>query len=376
MRTRDAPSHSRYSIFRCEEARVIDVNRSTYTLKVETRHSAKTVEDIQALSPYHHYANGEGIHHLPEVGAVCILAWPNDNTSPFVLGYLGMPAVITGDESTRPAGTDAEETAGSTSDVTFRSRRPPLNPGDIGITGRDENFLIMRRGGVLQLGATSVCQRLYLPVLNYIKDFAENYELSTFGGQASWTVGRVENDPGGKAPATYTMYLNEFAQDAQASVRVRYLGVPDPGEDKIAWEVDIAPQGIDPDDGSVTAARYSLKIMMDGTKTEIISASRTTEIDGNDDLRITGARSVSITGDDTLTTSGKLEYVASREAILGGAIVKLGSAAASKPAVLGPELLQVLSTLVLPVSGAAAGPPNPATIAQFQNLLSTKVFLE
>lgn len=372
-RTTGSPSHNRFSHFRCEECTITDVNRKTFTVTAESRHTAKTIEDIQVLVPYHHYANGEGIHHLPEVGAICLVGWPNDNTPPFVMGYLGAASVEQSTDGAPERSTVAAE--GSDTDASFRSRRPQLNPGDIAFTTRDENFIILRRGGVLQIGATPISQRVYIPVLNFIKDFAENYEMHTFGGDVSWTVGRQEDDPSGDAPATYTFHLNEFAQDAKATVRIQHL--PLGGSDKAAWQVHIAPQGIDREDGSVENEKYSMVITTGGNQAEIIGADRSVHVKGNDELTIDGSRTTDITGDDVTTANGKIELIASQNAVLAGLMVKLASRSASDPAVLGRELVQVLSTAMFTVDPTTnQATPSPAFVAALQTILSRKVFLE
>jgi hypothetical protein len=166
--SQDSPSDRRYSHFRCEEAIIINVNHKTWTVDVETRHSAKAVNDVQCLVPYHHFSGGEGMHYLPEVGAICMLGWPSDNTPPFIMGYKGAASVI------GPTSTDGEpqrsgtEATGSATDVSFKSNRPDLLPGDIAFTTRDENFIILRRGGVIQIGSTSIAQRLYIPILTLL----------------------------------------------------------------------------------------------------------------------------------------------------------------------------------------------------------------
>lgn len=372
-RTTGAPSHSRFSHFRCEECTITNVNRKTFTVTAESRHTAKTIEDIQVLVPYHHYANGEGIHHLPEVGAICLVGWPNDNTPPFVMGYLGAASVQQTADGDPERSTVAAE--GSATDASFRSRRPQLNPGDIAFTTRDENFIILRRGGVVQIGATPVAQRVYIPVLNYIKDFAENYEMHTFGGDVTWTVGRQEDDPSGDAPATYTFHMNEFAQDAKATVRIQHL--PLGGSDKAAWQVHIAPQGIDRDDGSVENEKYSLVITTSGDKTEIIGADRSVHVKGNDELTIDGSRTTDIRGDDVTTARGKIESIASGQNVVAGQIVKHGSRNASIPHVKGTQLVQFLATAVFIVNPTTnTATLSPAAVAQLQTLLSQKVFLE
>lgn len=372
-RTPGGPSHSRHSAFRCEEATISNVNRKTYTVTVETRHSEKTIEDIQVCAPYHHFSNGEGIHHLPEVGALCWVAMPSDNTPPFVLGYAGAASVIGSTDGTPERSTSTAE--GSQTDVSFRSKRPQLDPGDIAITTRDENFLVLKRGGVIQIGATPICQRIYLPILNYIKDFAENYEMHTLGGDVAWTVGRVEDDPSGDAPASYTFHMNEFAQDAKATVRVQHLPLGD--GTKAAWQVHVSPQGIDRDDGSVSDEKYSLIITTTGEKAEIIGATRDIRVKGDDKLTVDGSRSTTISGDDTTSVSGSIENVASGSHLVGGSTVKLASSSASSPGVLGTELVQFLSTatyIVNPATNTAT--LAPPMIALLQTLLSRKVFLE
>ena len=273
-RTKDGPSHSAYSPFRCEEATVTDVNRVAYTVNVTTTHSSKDVVDIQCMVPYHHYLNGEGAHHLPEVGAKCFLAWPSDNCPPFIMGYIGAASELYSDDGDPIQ--SSEDGEGSDSNASYKSNRPDLNPGDLAWTTRDENFIILRRGGVLQLGATPVAQRIYLPILNFVKDFAENYDLTTFGGDVSWTVGRDEDDPSANAPATYTFHMNEFSQDAKASVRVTHYPLQGgDGSDKTAWEVVVAPQGISRQDGSVDGEVYRLLVSASGDTAEFVGANRT-----------------------------------------------------------------------------------------------------
>ncbi len=375
-RSHDAPSHAAYSSFCLEEAVIVDVNRTTWTVTADTKHSGRTVPDVQVISPYHHYDTGEGVHHLPEVGAICYLAWPSDNSPPLIMGYIGAPA-----SESSPDGNPIRATndgAGSHTDVSYRSKRPQLNPGDIAITTRDENFIYLRRGGIVQIGSTPLAQRIYIPILNYIKDFCENYEMHSFGGDVAWTVGREEHDPAGKAPASYVFHLNEFAQDAKATVRIRHLPLAAAGGGKkSAWEVHVSPQGIDRDTGDVSSATYSLVLTTDGTQTEVIGADRTVTVTGNDSLSVSGSRKVDVAGEDSLTAAA-VTHIARGRAVLGGAVVQLGSQSAIHPAVLGDMLMTwFASAMWLPT----AGPPipiilDPTSLGRLATILSTKVTLE
>ncbi len=373
---RDNPSHNRFSHFRCEEGVVTNVNRKTYTVRVESRHTAKTVEDIQCLVQYHHFTNGEGFHFLPEVGAICMLAWPSDNTPPFVLGFKGAASV-------RESPDDAPETStvdpqGSSTDVSFRSRRPQLNPGDIALTTRDENFLILRRGGVVQLGATPISQRVYIPVLNYIRDFCENYKMDAFGGDVAWTVERQEDDPGDDAPATYIFHMNTAAQDEKATVRVRYMALAEPGESaRKAVEMIIAPNNIDRDTGDFSGEVYKLIIDVEGNFTEVVKKDRDVTVEMNDSLTVQGDRSVSVTGTDEITSQGAMKHISRAAHTVGGSQVKLGSESAGQPAVKGTDLVTLLASAVYTVNATSGtATMSPASAQALRQALSTKVFLE
>ncbi len=365
------PSESSYRPFRLEEGTIVGVNRKNWTVDVDTRHSSKPVRDIQCMVPYHHWFNGEGFHYLPEVGAVCMLAWPNDHTPPLVMGYKGMPAAVTEDS------TSGEPSQGggpaSPNSVSFQSRRPDLNPGDIAFTGRDENFVIARRGGILQLGATALCQRIYIPVMNYIKDFAENYQMQTPGGEMKWAVQRQELDPSGKAAVTWHLLLNEYAQDSKASVVVRHFNGT---TTKSAWEVQVAPQGIDTRTGEIVGSTYRLVVAMNGDRTEFIGGDITSTVSGDYSLSVGGSHTTTVTGDATLTAAS-INQTAQDTAVLAAPRVALGNEQAVSPAAKGDELIRWMSTQAWPINPTTGlASPTPAAIALLRAILATNVFVE
>ena len=151
-----------------QHARVLDVDIASYTLTIATEFAKKPMSGIPFSSPYQHMNNGEGIYFMPEVGSLCWVCEPSDGGMPFVIAWA--PAQDEGD---------------------FKSGKQDLNPGDIYLGTRDENFLILRRGGIVQIGGGPLSQRLYLPVNNTIKDFCENYSLNTVGGDFEWSVKRT-----------------------------------------------------------------------------------------------------------------------------------------------------------------------------------------
>lgn len=369
--SRDAPSSNRFSPFYCERAQIVDVNRGNWTCTVTTATSAKTFRDVQWASPYHHHMQGEGIHYMPEVGAHCFIASPVDGSPTFVLCFVAPPAEksASNDDPMR----STMDPSGSATDVTYQSNRLDLNPGDIAITTRDENFLILRRGGVVQLGATPLAQRIYIPIRNFIRDFAENYSLATPAGEVSWIIDRPELDAAGKAPCSWSFHLREYATDDKATVRVRHLPLADAGGKKTAWEVQVAPNGVDPEGGSVSGATYTMLLTTDGTQTEMIGADRSIAVKGNDTLKVDGAIAMTAGGDISLDGMS-LALKAKLAATVDGAQVKLGENA-SYSSVLGEALVQWLSGMTV-MTQMGPAPVSPPSLALLSQILSKKVKLE
>lgn len=372
MRSAGSPSHRAFSPFRCESATITGVNKSTYTVSVKTEHSDRNFDELQTLQPYLH-PKGDGIIVLPDVGAECLLGIPSDNTTPFIMGFRGVASVL--GLPSGAANMANPVPGGSQQTVTHQSSRPDMQPGDMGMVTRDGSFVLVRRGGVVQVGSSSLAQRLYLPVGNYIRDFCETYSLDCFGGDITWNVEQQEDDPSGSAPTTYLMHTREFAQDAKATVRIRHTPLQSPGGGaKTAWDIVVAPQGIDSRTGDVASAVYTLSVLMDGTCTEFIGASRKTTVQGKDQLSITGDRLVTVGGVEKHTVTGDLILKAGPRAILEATGVLLGGAGAISPGVLGDILYPYLASLTMPVTvtpaGMVAGPPAvPPPLAMLSSIV-------
>lgn len=370
---------------RIETGVVASVDVRSMTIDWVSQYTGKQISEVQLMSPYLHYNNGEGFTCVPEIGAICALCWPTDEDPPFVMGFLaaieleGADISKFIDEKTIEPGVETEEdmekqnttsSGGSTeptdnpSDATFRAGRPILNPGDMYWQGRDDNFVVLRRGGVLQLGSTNICQRAYIPVLNYIRDFCENYELNTAAGTLSWTVKRQEDDPSGNAPTEYELIAREYAQDKKASIKV-LLGslenaeTPPDGE-KTFVEVTIAPQQIDPTSGEVSGKdkfvfrldkEGNMYVHQAGSRTELVEGDVGVTIKGSESRLVEGNQDEEVKGNQTVTLGGNhdLSGSASTEAwdgkkVVGAKQILLGGQAASQSAVLGNKLIMWLAS--------------------------------
>lgn len=366
MLTGTGPSESGPSPVIIEDATVVDVNKNNYTVSVITTHTSKRFDDIQVGSPYFHNQNGEGWSALPEIGAVCKLCRGSDTTPPFIMCFVAIPSVRESSDGTPTRSTAA---GGSTTDVSFKGRRLELQPGDMAWATRDENFVVLRRGGVLQIGSTDLSQRIYVPINNYIYDICENYSMDTLGGNIRWNVERQENDPGGNAPISYVFKLSEFAQDNKASIMVRHMppGSAE-GDSKSAWEVVVAKDGINLQTGEYQNETYFMQVTFDGKKSEVTAEY---------ELHVKGKYTLNVDNDMMLKSNGKALFQGNTEArikaqqVITEGTTLLGGVGASEPGVLGNQLLTYLASLATGINAIAPGsvqPPTPALLSSLVKL--------
>lgn len=383
-----------------ESGRIVNVNIKDWTVDVVSQHGDKKWFDIQVASPYLHFANGEGIYAMPEVGAMVWVCKPSEGSfAPvFVMGYQGVY-----DESEK----------------NFRNGRSSLNPGDIMMRGRDENFIILRRGGVLQIGATPMAQRIYIPIRNIIRDFCENYDLNTIAGELTFDVGRTEELSAddlqttaltGDAPTSFKLTVREKAKD---KLPIAYLTIGSHKDNsKTTLVLDVKASG---DEGAQSKA--TLTITKEGDVTwdikqdftlqiqrnyrAVAQGTHTTESKGNMSLISTqgtfDARSTTSTVTVHAGTELNLEAGANANLKAGamvnveGTKINLGGAASVEPALLGSRwltfmttLLQTLGQYTCPACQILTGAPVPvipapavaAMTGSLAAILSTRTFLD
>ena len=194
-----------------ETGRIMNVNVNDWSVDVISEYANKRYFDLQVMSPYFHFANGEGIYCMPEIGAMVWICKPTQGRfgAPFVMGY---------------------QAPFDMANSNFQCGRQALNPGDIMMRTRDENFIILRRGGVVQIGSTPVAQRMYVPLRNFIKDFCENYEMHSFGGDLTWLCARTDQDSTGHKATTFQLSAKQYADEPLpvATLTIGSLGANDP----------------------------------------------------------------------------------------------------------------------------------------------------
>lgn len=360
-----------------ETCRIINVNIEEWSVDVIGEYGNKRYFDVQVMSPYFHFMNGEGIYVQPEVGALCWLCRPSGGrfAAPFVMGF----------QSANDEALDG-----------FRGGRQSLNPGDIMMRTRDENFLILRRGGVVQIGATPTAQRFYLPIRNFIRDFCENYELFTFGGDLTWLTERDEKTTDGAALTKFALRAKEKADNKG---HIATLSIGSHGEDApTTLLLEIFESG---DDGAKVVAhmeitkegdikwkiKKSWELIVDEEDITIIATKGAITVDAGDKATLQAQKDVLVkSATAKATIDGKTEAAlkSSTKAMLDAPIMHLGNGAAS-PIVKGDQLVSFLTTMITQIStfasppGVVGGPIIAAAAlssltGQLSGLLSTASF--
>jgi uncharacterized protein YxjI len=404
-KTENSPTKSEQEPAWIEKGIIYNVDLKNFTVDVLTDYEGKPFTNCQVAAPYFHTHNGEGIFAMPEVGSSCLVCQPSDDDTPFVLAFIGsfemegakqdnledkagaadleteeLEAVLKkvgAPSSTTSTGSTEAKTTGASS----RAGRPYMNPGDIMLRTRDENFIALRRGGVVQIAATPTCQTIYVPLKNYMRHFAENYEVNTPGGELEWTVQRQENDPGGKAPVLYRLTLRDKAQNDKADIQIKMGHV----DDDVRYELVVAPEKVTVGDGKVSGTPKlkmtinkdgDQKFEMQGSLEYTIEKDRKVTIKGTDTVEVTGARTLkALSILQEAKTTHTLKATASTETITGkktitAAQVSLGSAPGMS-AVLGEVLVAWLGSHVhLPVWVV----PDPK-VGQLDKILSKTIKL-
>lgn len=349
-----------------EEGRIINVNMRRWTADVRTTTNQTLFLDTQWGNSYLHFAQGEGMYVMPEVGAVCKVCRASDSP-PFIMCFVTSfeRNQSESEESSQGERDISEGQEQSNANVNFSAGRPDLQQGDMMLRCRDGNQIWLRRGGVVEIGATAVSKRVYIPLLNYIRDFCENYALHTFGGDMSWTVKRVDDDPAGLAKALFTIAAKQSAQDEKASVAVQIGEVSEDGR----FSIKVAPNAINMEtletDGD---AAFSLSISSDGTvsassagsATIAVTSDLSVTVDGAATYTFSGGQTVEVSGDQETTISGghKVSAATSEESISGSKVIDCPSidigGSGGEPMVKGTTLMTWLSSHSHPPTG---GPP-------------------
>ena len=319
------------------QGRIFNVNLINWTVDVVAQYDQKRYFDVQVSSPYMHYNNGEGMYAMPEVGAVCLVCVPSDSSPPFVLAFIMPHELVDGATDDAPAGTASHgQPQKYATAASFAGGRPRAAMGDFWLRTRDDNFVVLHRGGVLQLGATPLAQRIYIPLNNMIHDISGNYAHYNTGGTVSWGV--QEGPSVQHAPTQYMQTVRVFADDKFADIRMTagkvHSPAPEPDgakgeseaiaqlglgtkESPIIYEVVVAPGGFVAESGELSTKEIRNKTVLrfffdraGGTflraeGSVLISCHKKLRIKVDEDIIIDGKTNMFVTVEKDITINGK-----------------------------------------------------------------------
>jgi hypothetical protein len=249
---------------------------------------------------------------------------PSDSSPPYVSSFL-MPVETIDDSSPdAPLGTQSRgQPPLHPTDASFAGGRPRAVPGDLGMRGRDGNFIILHRGGVLSVGATELSQRMFFPLGNLILDVSENYEHHNSAGSIQWGI--QEGPSKTQYPAVFTQTFRVFANDAYADVRVscgKISPLPEPDASLLAdagvgqsdsspiiFELVVSPKGFISQSGAPVSAGTTqssvFKFTFDRTGNALLRA------EGNVYQRIKKNWTVKVDGSIDLESAAHVQLKAS-----------------------------------------------------------------
>lgn len=252
--------------------------------------------------------------------------------------------------------------------------------------GRDGNFVILHRGGVLQIGATELAQRIYVPLQNLVTDISQNYHHLNTGGSINWflAAGESETNPPTILKETYRL----LAGDAKATIRIT-KGllkdfVPEPpagaGSDlgqlgigtsqPIVWEVVIAPDGFDAESGAIdssTSKKTTLRYFFDEGGNAFMRCEGSVLLVIHNKLKLSVSDTIEIGTKKSFTltaaTTGRIDGGKSLELTAGVTKINGGT----KPIATVGSLVEVRITVPLVGTSVAGGPVtippiNPVTL--------------
>ena len=176
------------------------VNKTKWTCTVEPEGDGMPIPDVPIEPMMMNAKTGGGSFFMPEKGSLVWCCRPSTDSTPFVFGAATAPLQV--DEG------DEEEDPNDR-----RMNRPVLNEGDAALAVSEQGFIIMRKGGMLEVGASEACKRVYIPLTNVIREFSQGWE-HTVAGNYIGLMPRDQDEVHGSenTPVEFQLKIREFAE--------------------------------------------------------------------------------------------------------------------------------------------------------------------
>lgn len=345
------------------QGKIVNVNLAEWTVDVVSQFDQLRLFNIAVGSPYLHWSRGEGYTAFPEVGAKCLVTIPSDSSPPFISSFI-MPM------ETLPDG-----------GMTFGGSRQVPKPGDQWIRGRDGNFLVLHRGGVLQVGCSETCQSIYIPLSNLLTHFTENFAHHAGGGSILWGLqeGNVEN-PKAEHIETYRVRANDSFGDLRickgyvqdpigepvdgAQTLLSAEGIGTGSGNHIVYEISYSEGGFDTGNGRLankTATnRATFRFLLDKEggglvrmgASLVLAIKKSLRINVEEEFSLTVEKSIDIAAERKVTIRGT-----SVDILSDGGIIRLSPAGGGAPVARAQDVVQVVIPPGLAVVGGSGTLP-------------------
>ena len=373
------------------QGRVSNINLVKWMVDIVAQYDRMRYFNIQVGTPYLHHSNGEGVYVFPEIGATCMVCIPSDSSAPFVLAFVMAPETIDASAPDAPAGTSSHGTPQvNATDSSFAGGRPQPKPGDIWLRTRDENFVILHRGGVLQVGATELAQRIYIPLRNLVTDISENYEHHNSNGSIVWGI--QDGPSQTQIPSQFVQTFRVFSTDQYADVKLAwgkvFSPVPEPdggvllaeagvgqgddgqGSNPIVFEVTVSPRGFVAQSGDMAGAGTPgasvLKFTFDRTGNALARFEGNLLLQVSQKLTFKVKKAIDIESEDAITmkSANGFDINDASYVHLQAPLVRLGAGGSPVARMGDPIALTLVAVpLVITFASPPVQGPNPAVLA-------------
>jgi hypothetical protein len=194
-----APAYQGMGQVKIIKGKILSVDKVRWKCTVQGEMDNQIIEGVPIMPPVPVGSEGTGSFYMPEVDSIVLLAYPSTEKTPFILGGATLPNELDEDEEADPND--------------FRTNRPSINEGDHVIHTSELGGIFVRKGGIIEIGASQAARRFYLPLQNMIKEFFENWEIQSPGGSLEWLCRRDDDTHGEElTPVEFRMRIREFCQ--------------------------------------------------------------------------------------------------------------------------------------------------------------------
>lgn len=201
------------------KAKILSVDKVRYVCTIQSEFDNCIYEDVP-IEPQVLTSEGGGSFWMPETNSVVWACGPSTGSTPFIMSGASMPQQTEGGEVEDPADR--------------RMNRPVVNEGDHVLAQNATGRVILRKGGMVEIGAGEVAQTRYIPLTNLIEHFCLNWRNNTGAGLME-VICRDRDGTYGpdRTPAEFKFDLREFCEDDFPSMDLRIGRIQDEDDQAI-----------------------------------------------------------------------------------------------------------------------------------------------